>query len=169
MADQKSSSTAEQLRGRRVIVTVPGDDVNEPMRILCRRPDPLVLFSSELLPLAVYGSVVAAASSSIGEFSTEAAKDPGKYGDFIDRWACAAAVNPLVVMTEAESSDVAIWVEDLAPEVRVAIFMRTNDRLANKRVIDAVAEFRRTQPMDPGSGPSGAAIRDVAVEALVTG
>lgn len=169
MADQKPLSTAASLRARQIIVTVQGDADTEPVRIACKRPDPLRLFASELLPLELYGAVADTASSSIGTFSAAAAREPGKYGDFIDRWACAAAVQPAIVMTEAEASDEAVWVEDLAPEVRVAIFMRTNDRLANKRVIDAVAEFRRQQPVDLDPGSGGAPVRDGAVEALVAG
>ncbi len=76
-------------------------------------------------------------------------------------------MSPRVVLTEAEASDDAIWVEDLAPDVRVAVFTKTNDRLANPRVIDAVADFRRRQPVDPDPGSDGTPVRDAAVESLV--
>jgi len=170
MADSKPLSTPASIRGRQIIVTVPDGDA-EPIRIACKRPDPLQLFAGELLPLEVYGAVAekVAASSSVGDFALAAAKDPAKYGDFIDRWTCAAAVKPVVVLTEAEASDEAVWVEDLPPDVRVAIFMRTNDRLTSKRVIDAVAEFRRHQLLDPDPGSGGQTVRDSPVESLVGG
>lgn len=168
MADPKPFSTVAQLRARRIIVTVPGDGETEPVRIACRRPDPLELFAGELLPLTVYAAVVEvlATSSSVGKFSEAAAKDPATYGDFIDRWACAAALQPLVVPTAQDATDEAIWVEELPPDVRVAIFMRTNDRLVSKRVIDAVAEFRRHQPLDHDPGSDGTPVRESAVEPL---
>ncbi len=177
MADPKPLSTAASLRARSIIVTVPDGDA-EPIRIACKRPDPLPLFASELLPLEVYAAVIETIGGTayrhamqthdeLRKMTDAAAKDPATYGDFIDRWACAAAVTPAVVLTAAEASDEAIWVEDLPPEVRVAIFMRTNDRLANKRVIDAVAEFRRTQRVDPDPGSGGSTVRNNTVEALV--
>ncbi len=167
MADPKPFSTAASLRARPIIVTVPGEDGSEPVRISCRRPDPLVLFASALLPLEIYAKVAEKVTGPIAGFSLAALKDQGTYGEFIDRWVCAAAVQPHVVLTQEEASDEAIWVEDLAPEVRVAIFLKTNDRLANKRVTDAVAEFRRGQPVDPDPGSDGPAVRDTAVESLV--
>lgn len=167
MADQKPFSTAASLRARPIIVTVPGDGDNEPVRLACRRPDPLILFASELLPLPIYAAVAEAVTTSMNRLSLGAVKDPIAYGDFIDRWVCAAVVTPHVVLTEAEASDEAIWVEDLSPEVRVAVFLRTNDRLSTKRVTDAVAEFRRHQPLDPDPGSSGAPVRGAAVESLI--
>lgn len=167
MADQKPLSTAASLRARPIIVTVPSDGDSEPVRISCRRPDPIVLFANDMLPLEIYANVAENVSGTMNSFTLAAVKDPATYGDFVDRWVCAAAVSPKVVLAEQDASDEAIWVEDLAPDVRVAIFMKTNDRLANKRVIDAVAEFRRNQSVDHDTGPDGAQVRDTAVESLV--
>jgi len=167
MADQKPYSTAAQLRARPIVVTVPGEGDAEPVRIACKRPDPLVLFTNGLLPLEIYAAVAEVAATTVGNFSREAFKDPALYGDFIDRWVCAAAMTPRVVLTEGEASDEGVWVEDLSPDVRIAVFMKTNDRLASKRVIDAVAEFRRRQPVDLDPGSGGEAVRHAAVESLV--
>lgn len=166
MAESKFS-TAAQLRARPIVVTVAGDGEIEPVRILCRRPDPLALFSSELLPLAIYAKVAETVIGSVNTFSRAVVNDPIAYGDFIDRWVCAATVSPRVVLMEAEASDDAIWVEDLTPEVRAMIFTKTTDRLSTKRVIDAVAEFRRGQSVDPDIGSDGAAVQHTAVESLV--
>lgn len=170
MTDSKKTplSTAADLRARLVVVSVPGDDDEPPMRVACRRPDPLVLFASELLPLDIYAKVAEKVAGSITAFGTAALTDPGLYGDFIDRWVCAAAVTPRMVLTKDDASEEAIWVEDVPPGLRLAIFMKTNDRLVGKRVTDAVSEFRRHQRVDPDPGPGGAAVRGTAVESLVS-
>jgi len=169
MADPQPFSTAAQLRARPIIVTVPSEEDEPPVRISCRRPDPLVLFTSDLLPLEIYAAVAEKVTGPLPEFSRAAFQNQGLYGDFMDRWVCAAAVDPVVVFTAEEASDAAIWVQDLAPEIRVAIFMRTNDRLASTRVIAAVTDFRRHQSVDPDPGSDGAPVRDPAVESLVGG
>lgn len=169
MADVKPFSTAASLRARPIIVTVPSDGEADPIRIACRRPDPLTLFASDLLPLEIYAAVAEQVTGPVAAFSLAALRNQALYGDFIDRWVCAAAVDPVVVLTAAEASEDAIWVEDLGPDIRVAIFLKTNDRLAGKRVTDAVADFRRLQSVDPDPGSDGPAVRGAPVESLVGG
>jgi len=165
-------STPASLKARLVLVTVPAvEGESEAVRIACRRPDPLVLFANGWLPLEIFATVLEKVQGPMSEFVEAALVDAETYGDFIDRWVCAAAVTPPIVLTEAEAvaNEAAIWVEDLAPDVRFAIWRKTTDRLASRRVSEAVTTFRRGQSVDPPAGPDGAAVFRAAVEVVVRG
>lgn len=145
----KSLATRESLLQRKIVVDVPGTET----QLECRRPDPLDQATLNLLPLEQFAAVVEAASASSAgalEFAKAALGDPQLYGDFVDRWVCAAVVVPRVVMTreEAETS-AAVWVEDLEPDLRMEVWSRTNDRLTSRRVSDAVKAFRAGQSDGP--------------------
>lgn len=174
-----SIATASQIRSRFIYVTIPPSDEapdEAPGRVKCRQPDPLVLVAEGLLQLDIYGGVMALIADRI-----DAAIDnrplPGdaptrrETAAFLDRWVCAAAVEPVVVLTEQDAAarPEALWIEEMGADLKLAIFRATNARLLSQRVIDAVADFRRHQSTSARPGPDGTAVRDAAVGAAAGG
>jgi len=164
------TATAEQIRNRLVLVTIPGTD----LQIECRRPDPLDLIAQQILPLEAYADIL----ERVAEWATmpehtsapsvlETIRSaPDTFAGFVDRWVCAAAVRPTIVLTEEEVSanPAAVWIDDLDLEVKFEVFRRTNHRLASPRLPAAVKEWLRQRPAGLGDRPDGAAVRDEAVE-----
>jgi hypothetical protein len=150
-------ATADQIRNRPIFVTIAGTV----LQIECRRPEPLDLIAHNVLPLPVFHDVLhviatwseRAAEPSAEEMDAEVSKNPGAWGQFIDRWACAAAVNPHVVQTEAEvdTDPSSLWIEDLPFETRLEILRQTNRNLRSPKLKTAVTDFRRVQPADVGA------------------
>jgi hypothetical protein len=170
VGDVRQFATAAELREAANAIAVSFTDGNgNEHRIGCRRPDPVALFANNMLPLNIFASVVEKMGDTIASFSAAALKDPTRYADFVDRWVCAAAVNPRVVMTEEEAvaEPASLWVEDLLPQTRLAIFVNTSDRLASKRTVDAIAEFRGQQSVDPAPGSGSTPVPHPTVDALV--
>ena len=100
-------TTKSKHYGPPIIVTIAGDGGAEPLRIQCRRLDPV-------------------------EFARR--KPRGETPEqLIDRWVCDSAESPRIVMSASEASDEAIWIEDLAIDVRHAIAVQTNDHVALRR------------------------------------
>lgn len=166
--------TADQFRTRPILVTVAGSD----LQIECCKPDPLDLIARDLLPLDIFSDVIEAIAKwnqtpndgSLPALNRELADvvlaHPKAWADLMDRWVCAAAVKPRVVLTEAEAAadPTALWIEDLDYETKTDIFGRTNARLRKSpRVGAAVKEFRRLQPGGVGAGSDRPAVRDAAV------
>jgi hypothetical protein len=160
--------TAEQIRTRPILVRVP----NSELEIECRRPDPLALIAHNVLPLDIFAGVLEriaqwtdageALTSEIGQAVIDA---PKAWGQFIDRWVCAAAVRPQVVLTEADARDVpdALWIDELEYELKMEIFAKTARGLRSPRVGVAVRDFRRLQQSRAAAGPDGAPVREETV------
>lgn len=164
-------ATADQIRNRPIFVAVS----DSTLQIECRRPDPLEMIAHDVLPLPIFHEVLHVIATwaeretepSAEELSTEVQKAPGAWGKFIDRWACAAAVKPHVVLTEAEaeSDATALWVEDLDFETRLQILRATNRNLRSPKLKTAVTDFRRLQPGGAAARSNGAPVRDAALDA----
>lgn len=162
-------STAEEFRARKILVK-DGD-----LTIACRRPDPLTLIADDVLPLPLFADVLENLTATMqtafdDRVSTEARAKPSDpmVQRFLDRWVCAAAVMPHVVLTEDEAlADAdALWVQDIDPSVRWAILQRTSSAFASPRLRAAVLEFRRQQSAGAAVGSNGAAVREDAIPAL---
>lgn len=170
-------ATAEQIRNRPILVPVPGSD----FEIECRCPDPLVLISEGILPLETYGAllaklhdVVESGSSNViydnRPVAESVADDPKTFFDMIDRWVCAAAVRPQIVLTddEATADPSKLSVLDIDRPVKLEIVRRTTRRLLSPRLKTAVQEFRHKRSDGAGPGPDGAAVREDAVGAIAS-
>lgn len=143
--------------------TITIDGPND-QQFVCKRPDPMAMLAAGVLPLPTFADLIERAAA--GQMTTDDLRnDPATYADFVNRWVCAAVVQPTVVLTVKDEST-ELDVEELSVDLRLEIFRRTNDRLVSRRVIDAVAEFRRQQLPDPGSGSSGAAVPDASFGSL---
>lgn len=169
------SITAEQFRQRTIQVPIPapaGAPPDAPVQYFtCRRPDPLVLIADGVLPLEVYGHVLAQIADRVDAVFDNRPPAGGaatrrEYSDFIDRWVCAAAVEPRIVLTEAEATAApeALWAEEVDADLKLAIFRMTNARILSPRMTDAVSEFLRRKSPGAPAGSDGAAVRDAAVE-----
>lgn len=163
------SATAEQLRNRPILVKV--DDT---LTITCRRPDPLTLIADDILPLPLFAEVLEQITASMQSAFDDEVDVPTKAAElktfrrFVDRWVCAAAVKPRVVLTEAEAlaDRSAYWVQDLEEDVRTEIVRRTNRAFASTRLRTAVMDFRRQQSVGAVAGSDRASLRKDAVPAL---
>lgn len=163
------SATADQLRNRKILVKVDGD-----LTITCRRPDPLALIADGTLQLPIFAKVldqITAAVQAVFDDDVSAStetEDFKQYRRFVDRWVCAAAVKPRVVLTEAEAilDPASMWVQDLEDEVRYEIVRRTNRAFASTRLRTAVMDFRRHQSVGADARPDGAAVREDPVPAF---
>lgn len=141
-----------------LIVTLPGD-----IEFQCRRPDPLELIAQDILPLPIYAAVFEAVGQ--GSLSADKMRDaPTTYLNFVDRWVCAAVVEPRVVLDVVDPEQ-EIHIDELSLESRLLIFSKTSDRLVSSRLAAKVAEFRRQEPPDSGPGPSSAPVQHAAVDA----
>lgn len=159
-------ATAEQIRNRKVFVQVPGLD----LEIECRCPDPLVLITEGILPLETYSAVLALINEVLDTgvifdnrpLAEGKETDPKTVSDMIARWVCAAAVAPVIVVSEDEAmaDPSKLWVFDLEPAIRIEIVRRTGRRLVSSRLKTAVQEFRRQRFPGAGPGPDGAAVRE---------
>jgi hypothetical protein len=138
VADLKQHESPEAL------VTVPGTE----LQIRCRRPDMLGRLVAGLLPLPL----LARASASIDRWAglspdavgREVLADPAtaaEMAEFIDRWVCAAAVQPRIVMEPTDAGAAALWIEDLQFTTKIAILSATSPA-QEAPAIDA-AEFPR--------------------------
>lgn len=163
-----TAATAEQIRNRPIAVTIPGTD----LQIELCRPDPLTLIANNVLPLEVFASVldVVAQWTQEGEGPSplEAArKAPQLWGQFIDRWVCAASVSPQVVLDEAAAlaDPTKLWIDEIDLPVKLEILRLTNTRFRSPRLGDAVKEFRRLRPEGAGAGSDGEAVRRETVGA----
>lgn len=161
-------SSAAEIRARKQIipVTLPGTD----LVIECRRPDLLSLVSRGWIDwpaLQQIQATFAPAESAGVVLDNRPVPTPIEkarlIGTFLDEFVCAAAVRPRVVLTEAEVTDAEsiLWVDDLTLDEKMTVLA------ALVGTPPAVTEFRREEsPGDPG-GPSGAAVRDAPVDAVV--
>lgn len=146
---------ASDLHRARVEVTVSGTDGV----IVCRRPDLLSQVVRGLLPQPLVDAVMARAVS--GTFDAANVSALAESGEFIDRWVCLAAIEPRVVMTEAEASDNAVWIDDLDLNLKLAIFHAT---VAKPAPVDAaVAEFRGRESERAAAGSDGTPVPDPTV------
>lgn len=165
-------ATADQIRNRPILVTIPGTD----QQIQCRRPDPLTLLADGVLPLPIFADVLEQLHDLMQPqpeydnrpITDHVAKQPKTYEAFVARWVCAAAVAPRVVLTEEEAiaDPEALWVEDLELDVQISIVRQTGRLLASARVIAAVRDFRRQQSAGAGAGSDRETVREDAVGAV---
>lgn len=160
-------ATADQLRRPPVLVTVPGTD----LQIKCRRPTLLTLATKGWLQWPALKRVqeLTAGERQLAEGIVDFDNRPqptvresaDTYRSFLDELACEAAVAPRIVLTEAEAQadPGAVWVDDVPLDLKLAISAAV---LAAETT--AVAEFRGEQPPGAPGGPSGAPVRDAAVD-----
>lgn len=152
-------ASAAQLSRRKISVSVPGTD----LVIVCRRPDLLGQVTRGVLPQPSVDAVLRQAQA--GGVDPMASEDLTLAADFIDRWVCLAAVQPRIVLTEAEASESAVWVDDLDLALKLAIVSATTTKVAP--VDPAVAEFRGDQSTGTAAPSDGTGVRD-APEPIVT-
>lgn len=161
-------ANAAELRRPIITVRVPHTD----LEIQCRQPDLFAQMAKGLMPQPLlaaairYATQVAAAGASLETPETPFSDVDAQQAEFIDRWVCAACVTPRVVLTEAEASDVAVWVEDLSLDLKLAILSATTPKPAAPAVADpALVEFRHEGPAGVAARSDGEAVRDDAVAA----
>src|ERR1051325_57488 len=162
------TATAEQIRKRRRFITVPG---TTPLLIEVQTPDVLAMIAHDGLPLAIFADVldVIAKWAREGEgpdLLAHATQAPKVWGDFIDRWVCAAAVSPVIVLDEAAAlkDPSKLWVDELDLNVKLEIVQTTNSPFRSPRLGDAVAEFRRLRPEGTRTGSDSTPVRLSAVD-----
>lgn len=135
--------TADQIRRRPILVTVPGTD----LQIQCRVPDVLVLIADGILPLPIFGEVLDQITTlrQDGQAVQPADVNLTTYWQLVNRWVCAAAESPRFVLTEDEAlaDPSTLWVEEIDRDVRLTILERTNQPFASSRLRTAVQTFRR--------------------------
>lgn len=119
--------TAAQLKDRESPpVTV---ELGDGAEVLCRRPDLPTLLYEGLLPTPLMAKVIQTIAnwSDIGADAVTAdmlANDVAMR-DFVNRWVCAALVQPRAVMDPLEPAADAVCVNDLTLATRAAIFGKT--------------------------------------------
>lgn len=145
--------SAAALR-REVLVSVPGTD----LQIRCRRPDLLTQIAKGVLSQTLVQEALKAVKDGMFDLQSAAPDTVAAYGEFIDRWACVAALEPRIVQNEADAGETAVWVEELSVEVKTAIFNATIGP-APVPVTPAVTDFRHDEPAGIAGGPDGEAVR----------
>lgn len=164
-------STAQEIRNRTVIVPIEGTTLS----IECRRPDPVVMITDNLLPLQTFAGVLekfqawSAENADADALMSAMGAESTRWNEFLDRWACAAAIEPRLVLTEeeAEANPDVLWVYELNTSTKMAIFGATaNRKLVSPRVRSAIEDFRRQSLAGVDVGSDGASVRDAAVAAV---
>lgn len=161
------------LRSRVVFVDVPNTE--PPVRIKCRRPDLQVLVAEGWLPLDIYGAVVEAFTDSsdlqsddarVALITERAKENPRLFDEFVERWVCAASIEPKFVLTEAEvgSDPSRMWIDELDGDVRLLIFAHTRAGLTSKKARVLLEDFRRQQSAGDSAGSGSEAVRAAALE-----
>lgn len=154
--------TAQQLKDRetpeRTVDIGNGDEVR------IRRPDLQTLVFEGFLPTPLLNSVLLM----IGEWAGKDAKNitedvvakSTELREFIDRWLCAAIVEPRVTLN-GEAGTVAVT--DLTLKTKVALFsasFQTDFQTPVREVAVATATEFPEVGSGAGSGPDGAAVRE---------
>lgn len=167
------SSAAEIRAARRGPRTISVPISGTLTVIECQRPPLLTLVANGWMPWPALRRVqeVQAESTPAPDPATDnrpiatVLEKAQAFGAFLDEWVCAAAVAPVVVLTQVEVTDPAavLWINDLEYEDKIAIFVATSIPTPS-----LVMEFRGQESSGDPPGPRGAAVRDAAVDALAS-
>jgi hypothetical protein len=164
-------STAKDLRtryGADLTLTLPSGAV-----IQCRRPDLKDLMFRRLLPLPIMAALMKTAQEAGDRPLKEVIAESPAMPEFIDRWVCAAARRPRIVMTFEEAGDEALWVQDMPLDDREYIVAATDpnpgtDPAERASQTVAAAEFSG-DAVGGAAGSTGAPVSPAPVAVLIDG
>lgn len=110
----------------RISIPVPGGG-----DLLCRKPSLPELIFEQLIPMPLLQQVLQAAagldpkSKTAQELTLEVIANHPEYLEFMNRWVCAAVLEPRIVMEKPEPGVDAVWVKILPLGLRSTIFEQT--------------------------------------------
>ncbi len=155
----KEIPSADQFRSvvsGPVLVDIPGTT----FQFRCCRPDLPTLTFKRLINPTMLASVAALRDQIKGGGSVDTRdEDIDQTSAFLDRWVCAACLEPRVIADEAPDDPDALHVGELGLHAKIAILVATQPR----REVADMTDFRDRESAGDRGGPDGEAVRDPAV------
>ncbi len=166
-APQTATSATELLaRFNRPPVSVPLPGGGQ---LIARRPDLIEQATRGVMPLPLLSRISAITDAlnpaEIDAMTDGRVKPDPAFVEFINRYAVIAVEAPRLVLTEAEATPDALWVEILPFTVRVDVLTQTMKGGPQLSSLVAAASFRPGEPAGNPAGSNGDPVPHAAVDA----